>query len=254
MPLVMAILVPHPTDRDVTAVPMTDKAARLVGQNIAKKRVETLVLLQSRPFAPTDPFTPPASDPQAVNVLGLDKSSAAGFVFENEVGFLDELTTHARPAGWAIKRLPQIEFDPSSAAAMSWIGLVDPAPKLVVATLPYQNPPKLVDFGLLLGGVAKKYSTNVAIVAIANLANRLSGQSQTPEAKKFDETFKQSIEQNKLESVINYDLSALEAAGEEAARPVSVLYGAARASQLKKVALESYEAPSTTGYSIVTWQ
>jgi hypothetical protein len=257
MPLAMAVLLPHPIDRDVSSVAATDAAAKDVAAELARRNVATVVVLQSAPFSPTDAYTPPAADPAAINVLGLDKTSSTGFVFDNDVAFVDELATRARPAGWAVKRLPQIEFDAATLAALSTIGLAQQSeqmPKLVVASLPYRTPAELVDLGLIIGGVAKQSASPVALVAVANLSSRLTGENTKPEAATFDNEFKAAVNNGDLAALTRYDLAALEAAGEEASRPTAVLLGATQAAEPPLTAkLRAYEAPSTTGYAVVTW-
>jgi len=259
MPLALAALLPHPTSSDLTKVAEADAAAEQVGEALRSAKVSTVVVLQSAPFTPTDAFTPPAADPAAVNVLGLDKASSAGFVFDNDNAFIEEVAVRARPAGWAVKQLPQVEFDPATLAALATVGLTDAAgtdaaPKIVVATLPYRAPADLVDFGLVIGGVAKQAEQSVAVIAVANLSSRLTGPSKKDEAATFDNEFKAAVANGDIGALTRYDLAALEAAGEEASRPAAVIHGAVQAAGSKlKPKLLSYAAPTATGYAVVTW-
>lgn len=256
MPLAMVLLLPRPADEDVGRVPACDKAAATAGVELLKKTPGTVVVVQAAPFTPTDAFTPPTAEPAAVNVLGLDKASSAGFSFDVDLEFIDELAARARPAGWAVKRLPQIEFEPATLAALSTTGLtsVEAPPKLVVVTLPYRSPTELVDLGLVLGGVAKASERSIAIVVVANLASRLTGSEARAEAAKFDKDAQAAITANDLTSLVRYDEAALEAAGEEATRPLALTHGALKgAGNALTAKLQAYEAPGRVGYAVATW-
>lgn len=262
MSLALAALLPHlahPSEPDLAKAASIGAATKQVAAALNAAKVGTVVVLQAAPFTPTDAFTPPAADPGAVNVLGLDKASSGSTVFDNDNAFIEELATRARPAGWAVKQLPQIEFDAATLAALASVGLTEgadaeDAPKLVVATLPYRAPADMVDFGLVVGGVAKQAEQPVAVIAVANLSSRLTGPSAKPEAAAFDETFKKAAADGDFGALLRYDLVSLEAAGEEASRPLAVIYGAVRGAASKFAPkLLAYEAPATTGYAVVTW-
>jgi len=254
MPLAMALLLPHPADQDVGKVPACDEAAAAAGKELLEKKPGTIVVVQSAPFTPTDAFTPPTAEPAAVNVLGLDKVSSAGFGFETDLALIDELATHARPAGWAVKRLPQIEFEPATVAALGTAGLAETSAKIVVATLPYRTPAELVDLGLVLGGVAKQSSSAVAVVVVANLSSRLDGDEERPDAKAYDSAVQSAIKANDLKPIVQYEVARLEAAGEEAARPLALVHGVIKGSGAALQSdLGAYEAPARVGYAVASW-
>lgn len=254
MSLVHALLLPHPNAADLDAAASLNAAAKKAGATLRRDKVTTLLVLQSAPFAPTDAFTAPASDPRAFNILGLDKTSSAGFAFDNDIAFVDELSARAKPAGWAVKRLPQVEFDPSTMAALETIGTVELGAKVIVATLPYRAPRDLVDLGILIAAVAKQLATPLALVAVANLASRLTGPTERPEAAAFDTAVQTALRAGDVGAIVSYELTALEAAGEEAARAIAVLHGAAdTAVPALSATLGAYAAPSNTGYVVATW-
>ena len=127
--------------------------------------------------------------------------------------------------------------------------------KLVYLGLPYQSPEKLQKFGTVLGDILKACPKKVALIVVADLSARLSPDSAAgfkPEGKQFDDAVLAAVEKNDFNAVLSMSEVVLESAGEEASRPLAVLFGATQTTELQSNVV-SYEAPEGIGHAVLTW-
>ncbi len=267
MPLAFAALLPHPktllTKRQ-TSLPKTLAGFAQVFKKIAETKPFTLLAISPRPIGPLDPFSPPPSEANAFYVRNLDKIQALvpdadadgePQVFDNDTEWLKELKERVRPFGATIVDTPQIKLDePTSRAIMALKIPEDTRPKLLSLNLPYHSPQKLFEFGKLLGAVISAKKESVGVLAIGDLSARLSPESQAghkQEGKVFDEAVVHAAEKSDMTEILALQPEVIEAAGEDALRPLAVVFGTAH--DKLQSSLTSYEVSAGVGHAVILW-
>ena len=256
MPLSFAALVPYPIFIDGVQEPgqelpaSIEKGYQALAKTVQAANPETVIFIIGQPLEPPNPYTPPLADPDAVNILGLDKVSFGDLVFDNDVELMEELQERAKPIGWSAKRAPQIKLSPSMHYAAEHSGVAAISPKVLALYLPYRTPTELLEFGQILGTLIKRTNKQIAVLAVGNLSTR----ADTEPGKNFDAKFKNAIEENSIMELIGTAPKEFEMAGEDAMRTFAVAAGAVLgASVTDEPRLTAFGTNDRKSYAIVTW-
>lgn len=267
MSLAFAALLPHPKElltKQRTSLPKTLEGFLRVAEKITEVRPATLLVISPRPIGPLDPFSPPPAEADAFYVRNLDKIQALvpasdtdgePQVFDNDTQWQAELKERVRPFGFTIVDSPQIKLDePTSRALMSLKMPSDAPPKILSLNLPYHAPEKLFEFGKLLGAVIAAKKESVGVLAIGDLSARLSPEATAghrEEGKVFDDAVLAAAKSSNFSDVLALKPEIMEAAGEDALRPLAVAAGIT--DKKLKSSLLSYEIVAGVGHAVILW-
>ena len=130
-------------------------------------------------------------------------------------------------------------------------GLSNDIPWLKI-NIAFWKADKLYEFGkIVMDQVLKKYNNPKVIISgdLSHKINRDSPAGYSPAGSKFDRKLVNDLETANLSSLLNYDESFLEEAGECGYRPLMVGLGLLD-SKWNKIEIKSYEAPYGVGYAV----
>ena len=116
----------------------------------------------------------------------------------------------------------------------------------------FWQPEKLYEFGKIVMEEALENYNNPKVLISGDLSHKINHDSPagySPQGIKFDERLVNDLKTGNLSSLLNYDDSFLEAAGECGYRPLMVGFGLLDG-RWNEIKVKSYEAPYGVGYGV----
>lgn len=123
--------------------------------------------------------------------------------------------------------------------------------KLIHITYGMLSPIELYRFGMVIQKVIEKSREDVVVIASGDLSHRLSDEGPypySPYGKEFDEKIVQILREGDMESIVEFDLSLAERAGECGLRSLMIMAGTMDGLTIEP-RVYSYEGPYGVGYA-----
>lgn len=267
--ILMGALAPHPPivvpevgGREVAKVASTRDALRLLGRQVARLGPEALVM-----FSPHAPFWQDALPLLEARVLrgNLGMFGAPEVAMEWEVdgdllrAIREEAQARQVPA-FLLTEEKLLRFVPSGldhglAVPLYYLREAGVGCRLAATGIAALRWEQLVRFGEAVAAAISRLGRKAVVIASGDLSHRLKPGAPAgfdPAGKVFDERVVAALGESDLEALLALDEDFVERAGECGLRPLFMLMGALRGTDLAPKVL-SYEGPFGVGYAVAVW-
>ncbi|WP_031516789.1 AmmeMemoRadiSam system protein A [Desulfofalx alkaliphila] len=269
MSVVFCGVVPHPPiavpevgNREAKKVQDTQQALLELGWRIKASGAEVLVIIS--------PHSPVFADAIVINNSprlkgSLQRFGAPGVTFDyaGDLDMVDEIIDRCQELNLAAAVLDEdlakdynvdVTLDHGVTVPLYFIRQAGVELPLVVVSMSLLSFEQLYHFGLAVDRAARAQNRPVALLASGDLSHRLAPDAPAgfhPQAKEFDSDIVRLVGAADAQGLINYDLDAVDRAGECGMRPIIMMMGALDGKGVEAEVL-SYQAPFGVGYMVAS--